>query len=152
MKAFAFASPTGPRPSKSLRSSRLTSFPCRKPVPLSSKTGSMHIDINCDTGEGIGNDEDLMPYITSASIACGYHTGDGRTMRDTVLLAQEYGVAIGAHPSFQDRDNFGRTEMTCSPPEVYDLVVHQVKLLQQIVYECDAYLHHVKPHGALYNM
>jgi UPF0271 protein len=75
----------------------------------------MHIDINCDTGEGIGNDEDLMPYITSASIACGYHAGDGRTMRDTVLLAKEYGVAIGAHPSFNDRGNFGRTELACSP-------------------------------------
>jgi UPF0271 protein len=112
----------------------------------------MHIDINCDTGEGIGNDEDLMPYITSASIACGYHAGDGRTMRDTVLLAKEYGVAIGAHPSFNDRGNFGRTELACSPGEVYDLVVHQVKLLEQIAYECDAYLHHVKPHGALYNM
>lgn len=112
----------------------------------------MHIDINCDTGEGIGNDEDLMPYITSASIACGYHAGDGQTMRDTVLLAKEYGVAIGAHPSFDDRENFGRIEMDCTPAEVYDLVVHQVKLLEQIAVECEAYLHHVKPHGALYNM
>jgi 5-oxoprolinase (ATP-hydrolysing) subunit A len=112
----------------------------------------MHIDINCDMGEGIGNDEDLMPYVTSASIACGYHAGDGHTMRDTVLLAKEYGVAIGAHPSFDDPANFGRTEMDCTPDEVYDLVVHQVKLLEQIAIECDAYLHHVKPHGALYNM
>ena len=112
----------------------------------------MHIDINCDMGEGIGNDEDLMPYVTSASIACGYHAGDGHTMRDTVLLAKEYGVAIGAHPSFDDPANFGRAEMDCTPDEVYDLVVHQVKLLEQIAIECDAYLHHVKPHGALYNM
>ena len=112
----------------------------------------VHIDINCDTGEGIGNDEDLMPFITSANIACGYHAGNGSTMRETVLMAKDYGVLIGAHPSFDDPENFGRTEMTCSPEEVYDLVVHQIRILEQIAVECNAYLHHVKPHGALYNM
>jgi UPF0271 protein len=112
----------------------------------------MQIDINCDTGEGVGNDEELMPYITSASIACGYHAGDEQTMRATVLLAKKYGVAVGAHPSFKDRENFGRTEMPCTPGEVYDLVVQQVKTLEAIANECGVSLHHVKPHGTLYNM
>lgn len=112
----------------------------------------MELDINCDTGEGVGNDEELMPYITSASIACGYHAGDEQTMRATVLLAKQYGVAVGAHPSFPDREHFGRTEMPCTPQEVYGLVVHQVKALEGIATECGVTLHHVKPHGALYNM
>lgn len=112
----------------------------------------MSIDINCDTGEGIGNDEELMPFITSVSIACGYHAGDEHTMRETILLAQKYGVAAGAHPSFMDRDNFGRTEMDCTAQEVYGLVVHQVTALEEIAKECGVVLHHVKPHGALYNM
>ena len=111
----------------------------------------MAIDINCDMGEGIGNDEELMPYITSASIACGYHAGDEQTMRDTVLLAKKYGVAVGAHPSYNDREHFGRIEMECTPEEVYGLVVHQVKALELIASECGVALHHVKPHGALYN-
>lgn len=112
----------------------------------------MAIDINCDTGEGIGRDEELMPYITSASIACGYHAGDEQTMRDTVLLAQKWGVAAGAHPSFMDREHFGRTEVECTPQEVYQIVVHQVTALEEIAKECGVVLHHVKPHGALYNM
>lgn len=112
----------------------------------------MEIDINCDMGEGMGNDEELMPYITSASIACGYHAGDEHTMRATVLLAKQYGVAVGAHPSFNDREHFGRTEMECTPEEVYGLIVHQVKALEGIATECGVALHHVKPHGALYNM
>ena len=111
----------------------------------------MTIDINCDMGEGIGNDEELMPFITSASIACGYHAGDEQTMRDTVLLAKKYGVAVGAHPSYNDREHFGRIEMECTPEEVYGLVVHQVKALELIASECGVALHHVKPHGALYN-
>ncbi len=109
-------------------------------------------DLNCDMGESIGNDELLMPYITSANIACGYHAGDEETMRQTILLAQKYKVNIGAHPSFLDRENFGRTEIKKSPDEVYELVAHQIKILQKIALECNATLHHVKPHGALYNM
>jgi 5-oxoprolinase (ATP-hydrolysing) subunit A len=112
----------------------------------------MIIDVNCDMGEGMGNDTELMPYITSASIACGYHAGDEETMRATVLLAQKYGVAIGAHPSFPDRENFGRTEIDSSPEEVYTMVVQQVKLLEGVAAGFGARLHHVKPHGALYNM
>lgn len=112
----------------------------------------MAIDINCDTGEGIGNDEELMPFITSASIACGYHAGDEDTMRETTLLAKKYGVAVGAHPSFMDREHFGRTEMNYTLQEVYQLVVHQVTALEEVAKECGVTLHHVKPHGALYNM
>lgn len=103
-------------------------------------------------GEGIGNDELIMPYITSANIACGYHAGDESTMHQTILLAQKYTVNIGAHPSFLDRENFGRTEIKKSPQEVYELVFKQIKILQKIAADNNATVHHVKPHGALYNM
>ncbi len=110
-------------------------------------------DINCDMGEGIGNDEAIMPFITSANIACGYHAGDETTMQKTVAIAKKAGVAIGAHPSFFDRENFGRTEIKdLEPRQVYDLVKAQLKIIQKIVAEGNARLHHVKPHGALYNM
>jgi UPF0271 protein len=109
-------------------------------------------DLNCDMGEGIGNDAAIMPYITSANIACGYHAGDEDTMRTTVLLANAHGVAIGAHPSFADRENFGRTEIKASATEVYVLVKKQLEILRRIVVDNSATLHHVKPHGALYNM
>lgn len=111
-----------------------------------------HCDLNCDMGEGIGNDAALMPYITSANIACGYHAGDAATMRQTILLAKEQGVAIGAHPSFMDRANFGRTEMQLPAGEVYHLVKAQIEDFLKIADECGAVVHHVKPHGALYNM
>jgi UPF0271 protein len=103
-------------------------------------------------GEGIGNDELIMPYITSANIACGHHAGDEETMRQTILLAKKYNVNIGAHPSFLDRENFGRSEIKKSPEEVYELVSAQINFLQKIVSGNNAKLHHVKPHGALYNM
>lgn len=110
-------------------------------------------DLNCDMGEGIGNDKAIIPFITSANIACGYHAGDEATMRETVMLAKEAGVAIGAHPSFPDRENFGRTEIkNITPNEVYELVMAQMKILHKIVESCEAKLQHVKPHGALYNM
>jgi UPF0271 protein len=102
-------------------------------------------------GEGMGNDELIMAYITSANIACGYHAGDEATMHQTILLAQKYNVHIGAHPSFSDRENFGRTAMNTTPDEVYELVTKQVLVLKNIVEEYDAPLRHVKPHGALYN-
>jgi 5-oxoprolinase (ATP-hydrolysing) subunit A len=112
----------------------------------------MHCDLNCDMGEGIGNDEAIMPFITSANIACGYHAGDEATMQQTVLLAKKFNVAIGAHPSFLDRENFGRTEMQTTPDEVYNLVTVQIKGLEKVAVQNNATLHHVKPHGALYNM
>lgn len=112
----------------------------------------MHIDINCDMGEGMGNDEAIMPFITSANIACGAHAGDEKTARTTILLAKLHGVNIGAHPSFPDRRNFGRTEIETTPQEVYNLITEQLILFQKIVDAAGAKLHHVKPHGALYNM
>lgn len=112
----------------------------------------MHIDINCDMGEGFGNDEAIMPFITSANIACGAHAGDAETARATILLAKQYGVKIGAHPSFPDRRNFGRTEMETTPQDVYNLITEQLFLFKKIVEAADAEMRYVKPHGALYNM
>jgi len=110
------------------------------------------IDLNCDMGEGMGNDGDIMPFISSANIACGYHAGDNDTMQKTVELALKYGVAIGAHPGFADKQNFGRLEQLLPPQQVYDLVVEQIYILQKVAFGFGAKLHHVKPHGALYNM
>ncbi|MES2327976.1 MAG: 5-oxoprolinase subunit PxpA [Bacteroidota bacterium] len=113
----------------------------------------MHtIDLNCDMAEGLPNDALLMPWISSANIACGYHAGDEETMKRTVAHALQYGVAIGAHPGFADKANFGRTEMQLPLQEVYELVSEQIFMLQKIINEHGAKLHHVKPHGALYNM
>lgn len=109
-------------------------------------------DINCDMGEGCSGDAAIMPFISSASIACGYHAGDEQIMQTTVELCLKHHVAIGAHPSFSDRDNFGRKEMNLSNQEIYDLVLIQIELLDKVVKKCGTILHHVKPHGALYNM
>jgi len=111
----------------------------------------MHIDLNCDMGENIGNDEDIMPYITSANIACGFHAGDENTMRETVRLAKRYGVTVGAHPSWEDREGFGRNEMSLPPEEVEALILEQVNALVEIAKAEGVELVHVKPHGALYN-
>ncbi len=111
-----------------------------------------YIDINCDMGEGMDNDAALMPYISSANIACGYHAGNEETMQQTVALASRYGVAIGAHVSFPDKENFGRKEMELSPDVVYELVLQQLIILQKIVKTQAVSIKHVKPHGALYNM
>ncbi|MBL8099197.1 MAG: LamB/YcsF family protein [Anaerolineales bacterium] len=111
----------------------------------------MKIDLNCDLGEGIGNDEAIMPFITSANIACGFHAGDEKTMRETIRLAKKYNVNIGAHPSWKDRENFGRKEMNLSANEAEKIVRYQIELIYKIVKEENANLTHVKPHGALYN-
>ncbi len=103
-------------------------------------------------GESIGNDEALMPFISSANIACGYHAGDAKTMWQTVELALKHNVRIGAHVSFLDRANFGRTELKLDAEDIYELVQQQLILLHEIANAFDAKLHHVKPHGALYNM
>jgi UPF0271 protein len=110
------------------------------------------VDLNCDLGEGAGHDAELMPYITSANIACGAHAGDEATMRATVRLALQHGVAIGAHPGFADREHFGRRALTLSDDEVHALVRRQITELQGIARQLGATLSHVKPHGALYNM
>jgi len=109
------------------------------------------IDVNCDMGEGCGNDAELMKYISSANVACGFHAGDLQTMRTTVGLALEYGVAIGAHPGYPDRENFGRLPMKLSPKEIFDIVSEQILSLERVCSESGEVLQHVKPHGALYN-
>ncbi len=109
------------------------------------------IDFNCDLGEGC-DDAAVMPYISSANIACGLHAGDIQTMRRTVALCIAHGVAIGAHPAFDDREGFGRREMACAPDEVHALVLRQIRVLMDIAATQAARLAHVKPHGALYNM
>jgi 5-oxoprolinase (ATP-hydrolysing) subunit A len=110
------------------------------------------IDLNCDLGEGAGHDAELMPLVTSASIACGAHAGDEATMRATVRLAVRHGVAIGAHPGFADREHFGRRELSLSPAEIVALVRAQIEALRVIAKEEGAAVTYVKPHGALYNL
>jgi len=111
-----------------------------------------YIDLNCDMGEGMPNDAELMPLIRSANIACGFHAGNSDTIRNTVALALQHGVHIGAHPSFRDRENFGRQEMHLSADKVYAIVIEQLIRLDLAAREQGGVLHHVKPHGALYNM
>jgi UPF0271 protein len=111
----------------------------------------MKIDLNCDLGEGLGNDEAIMPHITSANIACGFHAGDENIMQATVKLAKRYGVNIGAHPGWNDKQNFGRLEMNVPGEEVEAIVFKQINSLAQIAKAEGTALTHVKPHGALYN-
>lgn len=115
------------------------------------------IDLNGDVGESfglytIGDDEGLLRYITSANVACGFHGGDPSVMRRTVSLAVSGGVALGAHPGFSDLMGFGRRELGMSAREVEDLVVYQIGALAGVAAAQEVRLHHVKPHGALYNM
>jgi UPF0271 protein len=112
----------------------------------------MTVDLNCDLGEGAGHDAELMPLITSANIACGAHAGDAATMRATIALARQHGVALGAHPGFADRENFGRRELAISPRDAGELVVAQVEQLRSIARDSGADVTHVKLHGALYNL
>jgi 5-oxoprolinase (ATP-hydrolysing) subunit A len=109
-------------------------------------------DLNCDMGEGIGNDEAIMPFITSANISCGFHAGNTDTMRKTIDLALKYEVKVGAHPSFRDKENFGRVDVHMSDDKLYALVLEQLIKIDLVAKERGASLHHVKPHGALYNM
>ena len=109
------------------------------------------IDLNCDLGEGCSNDAELMKFISSANIACGAHAGDRATMEATAELAVENSVAIGAHPGYRDKKNFGRIAMEMSAKEVFDLVSQQVLEMQVVCRSLDARMRHVKPHGALYN-
>ena len=109
------------------------------------------IPINCDLGEGMPDDAAIIPFIDEANIACGFHAGDSLTMRTTITHCLSHQVKIGAHPSYLDRENFGRTVVSLSPTEIYQLVQKQVHILQKIAAESGAKLNHVKPHGALYN-
>lgn len=109
------------------------------------------IDLNADLGEGAGTDEELLEYITSANVACGEHAGDLETIRRTAALARAHGVGIGAHPSFPDREGFGRREMTLPPDDVTATVAAQIEVVARAASETGTRLQHVKPHGALYN-
>src|SRR5215210_3634600 len=115
------------------------------------------IDLNCDMGESygawkMGDDAGIMPLISSANVACGFHGGDPATIRQTVRLAVDNGVAIGAHPSLPDIQGLGRRVMKISPQDMYDLVVYQAGAVEAFARAAGSRLHHVKCHGALYNM
>jgi UPF0271 protein len=117
----------------------------------------MMIDINCDMGESfgpwkMGADDDVMPNITSANVACGAHAGDPRVMRRTVRAAKQHGVSVGAHPGFADLQGFGRREMQADPDEIEDILIAQIGALAAIARAEGMPLRHVKAHGALYNM
>jgi UPF0271 protein len=116
-----------------------------------------HIDLNCDMGESygrwtLGADEEIMPFITSANVACGYHGGDPHVMRKTVALALRHGVAIGAHPGLPDLMGFGRRVMDVTPDEVKDYLCYQTGALREFARAAGSDLQHMKPHGILYNM
>ena len=115
------------------------------------------IDLNCDLGESfgaytIGMDAEILPYVTSANIACGFHAGDPSVMQKSVLLCKKYGVQVGAHPGLPDLQGFGRRRMAISPAEAEADVMYQIGALKAFCDAAGVPLHHVKPHGALYNM
>lgn len=109
------------------------------------------IDINCDVGEGIGNESSLMPYISSCNIACGAHAGDEATIRRVIRLAKISNVKVGAHPSYPDRENFGRKSMEIAPERLKESIARQLETFKKIADDENVELHHIKPHGALYN-
>ncbi len=109
------------------------------------------IDLNCDLGEGAGNDHLLMPLVTSVNIACGGHAGARESMLSAIRLAKQYEINIGAHPGYDDRENFGRRELDYPAHRIEELIYHQTKMLMQLCDEENIRLRHVKPHGALYN-
>lgn len=117
----------------------------------------MKIDLNCDLGEAFGNysfggDQQIIPLITSANIACGFHAGDANVMNDTVKLAKNNNVGIGAHPGLPDLQGFGRRNMDMTLGEIYNLVIYQLGALQGFCKIHQVSINHVKPHGALYQM
>jgi 5-oxoprolinase (ATP-hydrolysing) subunit A len=115
----------------------------------------VQIDISCDMGESVGPwkmgfDEEMMPYISSANVAGGFHAGDPTTMRKTVALAKDHGVAVGVHPGYRDLVGFGRREMDVPPEEIHDEIIYQLGALREFARYYDMEVQHVKPHGALY--
>ncbi|ALW84154.1 lactam utilization protein LamB [Hymenobacter sedentarius] len=120
-------------------------------------TPTLTVDLNCDMGESfgawtLGNDAALMPFITSANIACGFHAGDPAVMKQTVRAALRHGVALGAHPGLPDLVGFGRRNLDISAEEAFDMTVYQLGALAAVARAEGGQLHHLKPHGALYNM
>src|SRR5688572_8479243 len=112
----------------------------------------MLIDLNCDLGEGAGTDLEVLPFITRANVACGFHAGDPATAFTTIRAAARLGVQVGAHPSFPDREHFGRRELDRSEQQVFEDCVYQIAALAGVARACGVTLSHVKPHGALYNL
>jgi len=113
---------------------------------------NLFVDLNSDLGEGAGHDEEILGLVTSASIACGFHAGNPDSIFKSILAAKEKGVAVGAHPSFDDRKNFGRSEIQISATEAYALVAYQIGAFRAVCVAAGVEMNHVKPHGALYNM
>lgn len=112
----------------------------------------LSIDLNADLGEGAGHDHELLALVSSANIACGLHAGNAQMMRMSMLDAQKNGVAVGAHPGFDDRENFGRSELALSGEEIFSLMLYQLGAFKTIADSLGIPVRHVKPHGALYNM
>ena len=110
------------------------------------------IDLNSDLGEGAGHDNEILDLVSSANIACGFHAGDASSIFATIQAALERGVSLGAHPSFPDRENFGRSEMVMAPAEVYSNVAYQIGAFHALARAAGGRMNHVKAHGALYNM
>jgi UPF0271 protein len=113
---------------------------------------NLSLDLNADLGEGAGQDDALLGLVTSASIACGFHAGSPAMMRASLLAAQAARVAVGAHPSFQDRENFGRREIAISADDIFALAAYQIGAFAALAASVGIRPQHVKPHGALYNM
>jgi UPF0271 protein len=111
----------------------------------------MHIDLNCDLGEGFPFDAELMPFITSANVSCGYHAGGEATALATMKLAAQHGVQVGAHPGYADREQFGRRELVLTEQAVFDECKMQVEGLTELAQKAVVSLQYIKPHGALYN-
>jgi UPF0271 protein len=113
---------------------------------------NLAVDLNSDLGEGAGHDEEILDLVSSANISCGFHAGDQVSIFRTIEAALKRGVSLGAHPSFPDRENFGRTEMTMAPEEIYAMVAYQIGAFDALARAAGGRMNHVKPHGALYNM
>ncbi|HSV62115.1 MAG TPA: 5-oxoprolinase subunit PxpA, partial [Chthoniobacterales bacterium] len=110
------------------------------------------VDLNSDLGEGAGHDNEILDLVSSVNIACGFHAGDAASIFATIRAARERNVSLGAHPSFPDRENFGRTEMNLPPADVYSAVAYQIGAFHGLARAADGRMNHVKAHGALYNM
>ena len=115
------------------------------------KLKTHRIDLNCDVGEGVGNEASLFPYISSCNIACGGHAGDADSMLNTATLARKYGVKTGAHPSYPDREHFGRAPIKLSSELLQQSIEQQIAALKEVLRPHEIPLHHIKAHGALYN-
>ena len=109
------------------------------------------VDLNCDVGEGLGNEEALFPHLSSCSIACGGHAGDRRTMGEIARLSKAFGIRAGAHPSYPDREHFGRRSLSLTPAELRESLSGQIRLLEEAAAGAGIRLRHIKAHGALYN-